>query len=502
MTLRQRLVLILLVAAVALTRFAFRSHYLYDVDSVHFALAMNRFDPTTYQPQPPGYFLYCCLGEFMQLLFRDANASLVAISIAASCGAVVMIYLLASEWFGARAALWAGLVFLFSPLAWFHGVVALTYIVEAFFSAAVGYACWRAYRGKTIWLFGAAVLLGVSGGLRPSSLLLLGPLLLLCWYHAPRKQVLASAGLLVVTVLAWFIPMVLQSGGIHTYFAALSSLWRVAGNTNTIYNSSPVNSIARLFTVLFIIALCSGSALLFSAAALRKARTAGKHLQIFTTVWMIPALSFFTFVFLMFVNSGYLLIVLPPLCIWLGAGLSTWYAETSLKPGWKLALVSMAMTANTAIFLAAPLYCSYRSVRSFETELVQATSAVAQVALPNETLIVGFDSHFLGYRHAGYYLPAYTTVQYPEQKDRVFIMLHADTRVIGDLQEAGFRNFLLFPLPLNDTSYQKYALEVQNKLPRSDLRIVRASGRDLVTAPIGDLRYLFPKTARSGMYTE
>jgi hypothetical protein len=32
-----------------------------------------------------------------------------------------------------------GLLFLLSPLAWFHGIVALTYGVEAFFSALVGY---------------------------------------------------------------------------------------------------------------------------------------------------------------------------------------------------------------------------------------------------------------------------------------------------------------------------------------------------------------------------
>jgi hypothetical protein len=31
-------------------------------------------------------------------------------------------------------------------------------------------------------------------------------------------------------------------------------------------------------------------------------------------------------------------------------------------------------------------------------------------------MIAGFDSHFLGYRHAGYYLPDYVVVQYPEVK--------------------------------------------------------------------------------------
>ena len=34
----------LLALVTALTRFAFRSHYLYDIDSVNFALALDRLD--------------------------------------------------------------------------------------------------------------------------------------------------------------------------------------------------------------------------------------------------------------------------------------------------------------------------------------------------------------------------------------------------------------------------------------------------------------------------
>ena len=138
-----------LIAATGLTRFLFRSHYLYDIDSVNFALGLKRFDTTVHQPHPPGYFLYICLGRLASLFFHDANSALVAISILFSCAAVAMIFLLADSWFGRGAARFAGLIFLFSPLAWFHGIVALTYIVEAFFSALIGYFCWRADRGDS-----------------------------------------------------------------------------------------------------------------------------------------------------------------------------------------------------------------------------------------------------------------------------------------------------------------------------------------------------------------
>src|SRR5262249_27074628 len=42
------------ILAVAISRILFRSHAPYDIDSVNFVLAMQRFDPSVHQPHPPG----------------------------------------------------------------------------------------------------------------------------------------------------------------------------------------------------------------------------------------------------------------------------------------------------------------------------------------------------------------------------------------------------------------------------------------------------------------
>src|SRR5438046_10135233 len=97
-----------IVCAVALSRFFFRSHYLYDIDSVNYALALDRFDPTVHQPHPPGYFLYIHLGRLARLVFHDSNTALVVLSILGSCAAAAMIYVLAECWFVRRAAVFAG----------------------------------------------------------------------------------------------------------------------------------------------------------------------------------------------------------------------------------------------------------------------------------------------------------------------------------------------------------------------------------------------------------
>lgn len=249
----------LLVCAVAATRFTFRSHYLYDIDSVNFALGMGRFAPRVYQPHPPGYFLYICLGRLSNFLFHDANLDLVMLSILASCGTVLVVYRLAFEWFGVRAAQFAGAIFLLSPLVWFHGTVALTYSVEAFFSAVVGLLCWRIYCGRENLVFAAAILLGIAAGIRPSSLLFLVPLFLFSLFHTTRWR-LAGIVVLSATLIIWFLPMIAASGGFRPYFGALFSLWGMVPAKETVFNSSPATSIARAFTIVLIYFLAFGAA--------------------------------------------------------------------------------------------------------------------------------------------------------------------------------------------------------------------------------------------------
>ncbi len=498
---RDKLELSVLTSAVASTRFAFRSRYLYDLDSVNFALGMGRFDPRVHQPHPPGYFLYICLGRLLNTFLHDANLALVLLSIAASCGAVAVIYRMALEWFGPGAARIAGGLFLFSPLAWFHGIVALTYSVEAFFSALLGYLCWRVACGEEQWIVPAGLVLGISAGVRPSSLLFLGPLFLFSMVSATPRGRLRGAATLLLTLIAWFVPMIVASGGIGAYFGALFSLWRIVPAKDTVFNSSPGTSIARACTIVLIYFLCFGAAS-WAPLGARHATAADSRKKLFTAVWIAPALAFFTLIFLKFVNSGYLLIAAAPACIWLGFWASEWYRNASWHRLSKQAAIGVCVAANVLIFLFSPLYCSYRSVRRFEAQLEGIQRALPRAASANDTLIVAFDSHFLGYRHAGYYLPGYLTVEYPEVKlgegTRVFAMYERDTRLLAGLPAGSYTRFVLFPLP-GEASYREYVQKVSKPLPGQSLRTARAGGYDFVTGPISDLPLLFPEAAAKSL---
>jgi hypothetical protein len=146
------------------------------------------------------------------------------------------------------------------------------------------------------------------------------------------------------------------------------------------------------------------------------------------------------------------------------------------------------------------VYCSYKELRRFETELENITKVLPQIASPQDTLIVGFDSHFLGYRHAGYYLPDYLTVQFPEVQlksgTRVFAMQYRNTWLESRISPAAsIRNFVIFPLPLGGTEYSDYMALVRKRFPSGDLRTIVRGGYGFVIGPAADLRVLFPVSA-------
>jgi Protein of unknown function (DUF2723) len=507
MTSWYRLELLLFASAIAFTRFIFRSHDLYDLDSVNFALGIEHFDPRVHQPHPPGYFLYICLARLLNRLVHDANLTLVVLSIAASCGVVVLIYQTASNWFGRRAARFAAGLFLFSPLAWFHGTVALTYSVEAFFSALLGYVCWRIVCGDSAWIAPTGFILGVSAGVRPSSLLFLGPLFLFSLRASSPRQRLVGVAALFVTLAAWFFPMISASGGFGAYFGALFSLWKSVPAKETVFNSSPATSIARSCTIGFIYLLFFGSASLTPLGVMRSSPAADRRIKTFTVVWITPALCFFTFIFLKFVNSGYLLLLSAPACVWLGSWAAKWYGNSSWGKPFKLAVIAVCAAVNVLIFLTSPLYCSFRSVRRSEAQLEAIRRTIPQLGPPDDIFIIGFDSHFLGYRDAGYYLPSYLTLEYPEVKleegTRIFAMHGRDTRLLARLPDTPYSTFVLFPLPDDEAAYQRYVQQIEKRLPLRSLRKVRAGDHEFITGPVSVLPALFPGTtsmAEPGVY--
>src|SRR5512145_1462179 len=187
------------------TRLPFTSKLLYHWDSINFALGMEHYDVRLHQPHPPGYLLYVLLGRFLQIFFRDANTSLVVISLIFSGLTVAVVYALARRLFDLPTALIAGLFTLTSPAVWFYGEVGLTYILETFFVTAIALACLQALRGERRTVYVAAILLGLAGGIRQTTLVLMLPLLAFVLLRWGWRERILGALALGIAVLAWLI---------------------------------------------------------------------------------------------------------------------------------------------------------------------------------------------------------------------------------------------------------------------------------------------------------
>src|SRR5258706_8310088 len=192
--------------------------------------------------------------------------------------------------------------------------------------------------------------------------------------------------------------------------------------------------------------------------------------------------------------GGSLFVLPPPVFAWLGGWMDDWYVQLGAMSR-KAMLAGAFASVNLLVFLYSPVYCSYRSVRDVESELVSVRDELRRIAPPDDTLIVGFDSHFLGYRHAGYYFPEYLTIQFPElaypDGKRVFGLKGRETQLLSSVPVDRFKRFILFPLPAG-AAYRVYEAEVRRRFPNKALTSVVAEGREYVSGPAADLPILIP----------
>jgi len=237
-----------------------------DIDSVNFALGVRDFDPAAHRPHPPGYPVYIALGKAAAAITRaawpDGRAdrvearALAALSLAAALVLVWLVALVSATfsrggaertgrpWLTRRSALTA-LLLAACPLTWYlaarpmSDVPGLAAACAAL--ACLGLAWWRQHpaddgarrltapemvaSGRMIVL--GALLAGLAVGFRTQTLWLTTPLLLLVLADRAGRglagALLGSTVAFTAGALAWGIPLVVASGGLNAYLAALGS---------------------------------------------------------------------------------------------------------------------------------------------------------------------------------------------------------------------------------------------------------------------------------------
>lgn len=300
---KQRWQIFVILGIGLLTRIPFRSLFLFNWDSVNFALGIQGFDIAGHRPHPPGYTLYIYLARFLTLITQDENLSMVGMSIAGGIISSLILYWFARHIHNKTDALFSALLLLTSPGSWMYDEVALTYSLEMMFSVAIAFACYRALKGEYSFAYLGAVLLSVSGGFRPSSLIVFGPLFLFVLLKIPKKHALFCAVGSMVFCVPWLLLLIKDSGGLENLLAATKNISMIL---------VPPSTKAILLALLQDghIGILLVAAYWMGIIDMPK-RIAPKWERAFFNIWIIPGILIITFYHMG--KSGYLLFLLPAL---------------------------------------------------------------------------------------------------------------------------------------------------------------------------------------------
>ncbi|HET7340248.1 MAG TPA: glycosyltransferase family 39 protein [Methylomirabilota bacterium] len=353
-----------------LSRLPYRARMLYNWDAVQFALALNEYDVVKHQPHPPGYILYVALGRLVHGWVGDAASSYVLLAVAFSGAGTFVVYLLARVMYDRATALTAATLLGVSPLFWFYGTVGLSYAGEALFASVVAYFAYRAMRGSETDAWLAAGYLGLAGGLRQSLLLLLFPLWLGCTVLGVRRlrTIVGGLGILAVTVLAWFVPMIWLTGGLARYLEASRQLADTVVVPTSILGGAVETTLRMSRYVLESVLVALGP---LAVAALLVPWYVRRHgwssREWFLIGWTVPPVLVYTLVH--FGQAGYVLTFLPALVILLTRVLLAALARIAERLPSLAARAALTTAAVTVIVLAnGAFFVSARPLpRDFET---------------------------------------------------------------------------------------------------------------------------------------
>jgi hypothetical protein len=354
------------------------------------------------------------LGRLINLFIKDANNTFIFISILFSGLAVVAIYYLGREIFDKKTGILVALIALTSPNLWFHGEVALTYVVEAFFSTFVALLCWRIFKGEHKYLWLSVIALGIAGGIRQNTIVFLFPLWLFSVKGLPLRIIISSLALLGVVCLLWFVPMIWMAGGWNAYLDAFReyrlfvighfSVFERGWGSFKIFSLSLLKHITYGLGVgIFILGLA-----VYSLIRRRKLKSLERNKALFFSLWMLPSVFFYLMILTHPENYGYALILLPALFILTTVSIKHISAELKeiFKRNLYYSIATLLIVLNTFSFYLLKLPVSYSEIKNNDREISIILDRINEFN-PGNTAIFIEPYLFCSFRHVMYYLPAY-----------------------------------------------------------------------------------------------
>ncbi|HEX2908463.1 MAG TPA: glycosyltransferase family 39 protein [Phototrophicaceae bacterium] len=394
-----------------LTRLPFASQYLYHWDSVNMAFGILDFNVPAGAPQYPGYIVYIVLAQLVNALFNDPQRTMVFISILASGLSVVTLFYLGRALFNPLTGLLAAVFLLASPLFWFYSEIALPHTLDMFTVILAAYLLYRIMVGQTRWLWLTVVYLALVGGFRQQTLMFLAPLLLFTCYRLGLVKIVLACVLGAVTMVAWFLPLMVYSNGIQAYLAGSNAYSASFFNTTSLLAGAGLFGLRRNLIKLVSYTLYGGALalipLLYWLPWLRQPRAWLTNRKFwFLTLWLAPALAFYVVIHMG--QQGLVFVFLPALLL---ASAEALNRLLGARPALLWGSTAAAVVLGTGIFVLAPTYplgetgpklLTYSTLRESDSRLHDQITTVRANFKPQNSLLLAAN-----WRHIEYYLPEY-----------------------------------------------------------------------------------------------
>ena len=402
-----------LLVITVLTRLPFASQYLYHWDSVNMAFGLRHFDVQAGAPQYPGYIVYILLGQLVNAFTHDEQTTMVWISIISSGLAAAAIFYLGREMFHPVTGLIAAAFLISSPLVWFYSEIALPHTFDLF---AITFALWLLYRimqGERRWLWFTAIFLALLGGVRQQDLLFLGPVILFALWPVGLRRIILFGVIGAAVSLAWFVPLIQNTGGLQAYMAGSSAYSETFFSTTSLLHGGGVTGLRRnILSKLIPYTLYAWGLALLPAVIYwgiqfpRRWQSLLRNRKAwFVALSIAPALAFYAFIHMG--QQGLVFVFMPTLFVISAEGLRRLLPKPAQL---KLAAAGIALI-GAGIFLLAPLYplgingpklLTYNTIRTHDQQLANQVRAVRSGFHADDTVILSADWRFMEY-----YLPEY-----------------------------------------------------------------------------------------------
>ena len=416
------------------TRLPFQSQIAWG-DGGNFALAVENLDVRLEQPQMPGMFvIFIYFARFFNLFLHNPTASLVMVNVVASGVAAAMLYIIGTNWFNPRVGWTASLLMLTSPILWFNGEMALSHLLEFTWVVLIDYASYHTGLGDKKALFGLGILMGLAGGIRPSTPFFLLPLSLVATFFGLRKgkftliDVAVAVFMGLAAIALWMTPLIIGSGGWDTYWGMVQQWLPV--HTERGDADSLIKIIDNVFLLLKAILRTVGLGLipmLWVIAIkrpnwLRSWRKNWGHSAIALSI--IPGFLYFLLVHLR--RKAQTLTIMPGFIL-LGALAIVSFSEHFFqrkRQGWAL-LTATIVSLNGLFFIFGPTGVpTWREIRSFDAKFIEPMEFIRENFDSETTAIL---SHPLHKRIVAVYMREYQqphlSSQVADHRDRPQVLV-------------------------------------------------------------------------------